>query len=246
MKNFIRADLYRIMTKKSRIFLMMLMAIGECLFLVLESFQSDSMIQVTLSIGAGELVYMFGIMLVNILIIYGDDLSAKNMQVAIGIGIERHEIVIGKWIDMALMVVLDVTFLSVIQFGTVAAMGKLAGGFTVELAVIQQITTAVQIIMAVTLAMIIIFQTQKAILGVLAYIYLVLDITGTLIELGIQNRIVQRFQLWNISSASQSTIFMNKLAIGEFDIRNFVMILVYLAIGIGGTSYLFRKKEIEL
>lgn len=247
MGNFVRADFHRIMTRRTRIILMILMAAGECLFLVFKSLQdTNNMIQVTLGIGKWELVYIFGIMLVNILVIYGEDLNAKSMQVAIGIGIERHQIVIAKWISMVLMVVLDVTFLTVIQFITVAAVGKLAGGFAVELVVMGQIAEILQIIMVTTLTMILIFQMQKAIFGVLAYIYMMLNITGSVIQLGIQNKIVQRFQLWTIGVANQSTIFSSKLEIGEFDIRNFAMLLMYLFIGIGGTIYLFRKKEIEI
>ena len=39
--------------------------------------------------------------------------------------------------------------------------------------------------------------------------------------------------------------FISKLWIGQFDIRNFLMIVLYFAIGFGATIYLFRRKELD-
>lgn len=247
MKNFFKADFYRVMTKKSRIFLLILMAAGDIGYLVYQASKaSNNAIQVTMKIGNPELIYMYFIAMSNLFIIYRDDFRAQNMQVAIGIGVERWKIVVAKWLTTTMVILIDITFLTAVEFAVVISEGKLAGGFAVSLVIMSQIETVIQIVLASTLAMVIIFQMQKAIWGVLAYLYVAAGITSQIISVAAGNRIVQKFQLWNIGAADQGASFVGKLMIGEFGIGNFLMVLLYLAIGIGGSIYLFSKKEVEL
>lgn len=247
VKNFFKADFYRVMTKKSRIFLMILMAAGELGYLAYQASKAgNNAIQVTMKIGNMELIYLYFIALSNLFIIYRDDFRAQNMQVAIGIGVERWKIVVAKWLTTTMVILIDITFLTAVEFAVVISEGKLAGGFAVNLVIMGQMETVIQIVLASTLAMIIIFQMQKAIWGVLAYLYVSAGITSQILSAAAGNRIVQKLQLWNIGAGDQGTAFIGGLMIGEFNIGSFLMVVLYLVIGIGGSIYLFSRKEIEL
>ena len=79
----------------------------------------------------------------------------------------------------------------------------------------------------------------------IAYVYLTMGVTSGILSMAIANKLVQKFQLWNIGVADQINIFSSKLFIGQFDIRNFLMVLFYFALGFRVTIYLFNKKELD-
>lgn len=245
MKNYFRADFHRIMTKKSRIFLMMLLAAVDLISILKAMLSDRSVMELTNKVGGLDLWYISGIMLVNIWISFGDDIRAKSMQAALGIGIKRYQIVITKWLTMMAAVVLDMAILNALQLIPLLVAGKLAGGFVLEQVIFGQISAVVMIAVVMPLTMIVLFQTQKVVLGVLAYIYLTLGITNLIISMTAANKIVQKFQLWKIGVAEQVTLFFTKLLIGQFDIRNFLMVVCYFVIGFGATIYLFQKKELD-
>lgn len=245
MKNYFWADFHRIMTKKSRIFLVILLAAAEGMFILKDILSDRNIIEATNNIGRLDLLYINGIMLANIWISFGDDIRAKSMQAALGIGIKRYQIVITKWMTMIGISVLDIAFLMAVQVIPLMAAGRLAGGFVMEQMIFRQISNILLIIVMMPLTMTVLFQTQKAILGVLAYTYLTLGITDFMISMAVANKIVQKFQLWNIGAADQVSIFLSKLLIGQFDIRNFLMIVCYFAFGLGAAIYLFQKKELD-
>lgn len=245
MKNFLRADFHRIMTKRIRILMMILLALADIIYMFLTVSSDKNIIEMTNRVGCLDFIYGNIIMLLNILISYGDDMRAKSMQAALGYGMKRQQIVFAKWINLALMIILDMLFLTVVQFIPLIITGKLAGTFVVGQVIVSQISLVFVSIISITLAMIVLFQTQKAVLGVLVYIYLSMGGTSSIISIAVMNKFVQKFQLWNIGAADQMNIFISKLWLGQFDIRNFLMVALYFAIGFGVTIYLFRKKELD-
>lgn len=245
MKNFLRADFHRIMTKRIRILMMILLALADIIYMFSTVSSDKNIIEMTNRVGGLDFIYGNIIMLLNILISYGDDMRAKSMQAALGYGMKRQQIVFVKWINLALMIILDMLFLTVIQFIPLIITGKLAGTFVVGQVIVSQISLVFVSIISITLAMIVLFQTQKAVLGVLVYIYLSMGGTSSIISIAVMNNFVQKFQLWNIGAADQMNIFISKLWLGQFDIRNFLMVTLYFAIGFGVTIYLFRKKELD-
>lgn len=245
MKNFIRADFHRIMTKRIRILLMILLAIVNVISVLKGISDNKNIIEMTNEVGGLNILYMYGIMLINIFVAYGDDFRARNMQVALGMGVKRHQVVLAKWITLSIIVALDILTLTVLQFIPLIVTGKLAGSFVVGHAIMGEIVTVFTILVAMSLTMIVLFQTQKAILGVLVYIYLTVSATYSIISVAAMNRFVQKFHLWDIGAVNQVDIFISKLWIGQFDIRNFLMVVLYFAIGFGATIYLFRRKELD-
>lgn len=245
MKNFMSADLHRIMTKKIRVLLVALLAIIEVIS-VLKGISGDkNTIEMTLEVGGLDIGYTCVIMLINIFIAYGDDIRAKSMQAALGMGLKRHQLVVAKWFDLSAVIILDMLFLTIVQFIPLIVAGKLAGSFVVGQVIVNQISVTLAMILSMTLTMIILFQTQKAILGVLMYAYITFQISSSILSLAVSNKFVQRFQLWDIGAENQLSMFISKLWIGQFDIKNFLMVVLYFAIGFGVTIYLFRRKELD-
>ena len=245
MKNFMSADLHRIMTKKIRVLLVALLAIIEVIS-VLKGISGDkNTIEMTLEVGGLDIGYTCVIMLINIFIAYGDDIRAKSMQAALGMGLKRHQLVVAKWFDLSAVIILDMLFLTIVQFIPLIVAGKLAGSFVVGQVIVNQISVTLAMILSMTLTMIILFQTQKAILGVLMYAYITFQISSSILSLAVSNKFVQRFQLWDIGAENQLSMFISKLWIGQFDIKNFLMVVLYFVIGFGVTIYLFRRKELD-
>lgn len=245
MNNYLKADFYRIMTKKVRIVLMLLLGIVDFIHVYVRAQTAPNVIEATNKIGDMDFVYLNIIMLVNILISFRDDLRAKSMQAALGNGVKRYQVVLVKWINLVLMAALDTTFLTILQFIPLVARNRLASSFVVGRVLLSQFEAVFIIAIATALTLIVLFQTQKALFGVLAYTYLTLDMTSAIITMAISNKLVQKLQLWNIGAVNQMETFLTKLSFGQFDFRNFIMIAFYFALGLGGAIYLFRKKELE-
>lgn len=246
MKNYINADFRRITAKKSRILLLIFLAAIQIIFLFYTgAIKNKDAIWMTYQIGGLDLLYMFIIMLDNILISYRDDFQAKSMQAALGLGLTRRQVVLSKWITMSMIIVIDFIFLDGAQFITVIVLGKMVGGFVLSHTVILLLSNLILILLSMTLAMTILFYAQNTILGILAYLYITLGVTESIISMAIKNGFVQKFQLWNIDASNQITCFMDRLLIGQFDIRYFLGILLYFVIGIELSVYLFKKKELN-
>lgn len=245
MKNYLKADFHRIMTKKSRIILMVLWGLVDFIQVFSHAQSAPNAIAATNYVGSLDFIYLNIIMLGNILVSFRDDFRAKSIQAALGSGVKRYQIVLTKWINMVLMAFLDITFLTILQFIPLIVLNCLGNSYAVGLALTGQYALLFLIAIAMSITLIVLFQTQNGILGVLAYVYLTLDITSLLVHMAISNKLVQRFQLWNIGSVDQMQTFLGKLDIGQFDFGNFIMIIFYFALGIGGAIYLFRKKELD-
>lgn len=224
---------------------MVLFAIADVLFMVKAISSGRNVIEMTNEVGNTDFLYINGIMLVNIWISFWDDIRAKSMQAALGMGMKRYQIVLAKWLNITLIAALDMTVLTVLQFIPLIAAGKLAGSFVIGQVILGQISGVLLVAIEMPLVMIVLFQTQQAVLGVIAYVYLTMGVTSGILSMAIANKLVQKFQLWNIGVADQINIFLAKLFIGQFDIRNFLMVLFYFALGFGVTIYLFNKKELD-
>lgn len=246
MKNYINADFHRIEEKKSRFLLLMLIAVIQIAFLLYSGLaKHKDAFSMTNEIDGVDTLYMVIIMAYNILLSYGQDFQAKAMQSALGMGLTRRQVVLSKWISMSLIIVADFLFLGVVQFTTVIALGKLAGGFTLSRTITTLFSRLIMLILSMTLTMIVLFYTQNVLLGILAYFYIILGVTSSIIDIAIKNPIVQKLQLWNIDVTNQVPGFMDRLLTGQFDIRYFLGILLYFIIGIELSVYLFKKKELD-
>lgn len=245
MKNYLSADFHRIMTKKIRIILILLLGIADLIWMFMRIPADSNAIQATSEVGRLDLIYVNILMLSNLLISFGDDIHAKSMQAALGSGIKRHQIVLAKWLNLVLLSAIDIGFLTFLQFIPLLMMKRLASSFVIWSVIFGQISAVLSIALVSALTMIVLFQTQKALLGVFAYVYLTMNLTSGIVSIAATNPLVQRFQLWNIGAVSQMETFLFKLMIGQFDFRNFILVVLYFALGLGGAIYLFRKKELD-
>lgn len=245
MKNYLYADFHRIMTKKSRIFLTFLLGIIDFIVVFMRARSAPNDIQATYEIGNFDVIYMIIIVMITIMISFQDDFRAKSMQAALGNGVKRHQIVLVKWFNLILISVLSLVFLTILEFIPLIILNRVSNSFVISQVLLNQLIIICTIAVTTALSLLVLFQTQTALLGVLAYAYLTMSITSILFFMAISNKLVQRFQLWNIDAADQMKTFLTKLSFGQFDIRNFLILAFYFALGIGGSIYLFRKKELD-
>ena len=244
MRNYLKADFHRIMTKKSRALLMLLLTVYAIGSLAIKAGTKDAL-YMTSEIANVLLAYGIAMLIVNLFTVYGDDFRAGSMKTAIGLGLERWKIVVAKVFILSVTTALDLVFLLAVQMVFLAVLGKLTGGFIFASVVIYYVETWAQIVMWTSLASIVLFWKQKVILGILVYIYLMLNVTEDLISMAANNPIVGKFQLWKLSSGTQIEQFFYRLFIGRFDVVSLLGILIYAGAGIGIAIYLFHKKELD-
>lgn len=244
MKNYFKADFHRIMTRRSRVLFMLLLTVYALGNLVIKAGTKDA-VYMTAEVQNVLLFYGTVMVLINLFTVYGDDFRAGSMKTAIGLGLERWKIAGMKLFSFSMASAWDLVFLLTVQCLALLSVGKLTGGFVLFGVLLSYLETWAQMVMWMSLVSIILFWKQNVILGVLAYIYLMMDTTGFVIGLAVNNPIVAKFRLWKIGSGSQLTRFFNHLLIGQFDVIPFLGILLYTGAGIGIAIYLFQKKELD-
>ena len=253
MISFMKADIYRIVTKKSRIVLMILALIATLGCSVIDMYDYMAVgashratgIYLTVGIASYLFIYTIPLMIFNLFYCFGDDLRAKSMQAAIGMGMGRGKLVVTKWLDLAIISFFDILFYTMVPLLFFTALGKTEGGFALEILAKTQFTAWIEVMMAVTLAMVVIYWSQKAIWGVLVYVFVSNSLLGNVFEYFINIDFIREHSLWNWTSATSVGNLIQQIWLGSINPMNLFMTLLYLAAGFGATILIFKKLELE-
>ncbi len=128
MKNFIKADFLRVFTKPLRYVMLVIFTINLIGILIYQSVNGYSDISMTNIMVGGNPIYGMLVMLVYIFTIFGDDFRAKNLQAAIGMGVSRYQVVLGKFVTYSTVMVIDLLFFTLLHTIIVTIMGQLVTG----------------------------------------------------------------------------------------------------------------------
>lgn len=245
MLNYIRADLKRIFTRVPRLVVLFLCYAGlAAIILVLHNEQWNS---VVFTSGVEQYIKFLtaGLGLLELISVYSDDFRAKTMQVAIGIGIPRRNVVICKITEVGILVLADLLLFGAIMF-TMGGILKsdINADQTMEL-IAYLVKTWISILSYMSLSMILLFFTQSSGPGTLLYVGLSIGLLKGLFELLAGIDAIQFLHLNTYTLSALLNTFGTRLLVGIFHVPSFFGILVYFAAGNLLTIFLFQKRELE-
>ncbi len=246
MKNFIKADLLRVFTKPLRYVVLCIFGISLTGTLIYQQVSGYTDISMTNLMVGGNPVYGILIMLVYIFTIFGDDFRARNLQAAIGMGISRYQVVLGKFVTYSIIMTIDVIFFTLFHTLLVAIMRHLVTGEVLIEICVGLADDLLQEILTMTIAMMIAFITQSATLASLVYILIYLNVVGFAMPYLMAFPLVKAFEIPTHYSTPAVSNFVHRLWLGFFDTGSFLVIVAYLAVGLVGAILAFKKRELEL
>ena len=245
MKQYIVADLKRIVGRVPY-WICMLLLIGYMMTLFL--FQSlinwnAVTYLVTASAFAGMLPIFFGLLV--FIAVFSVDFNTKTMQVAIGTGLSRAEVVLSKAVEVFVITIAGIFLIGVIVLlaGVVTGVGMNA---THAMEIINSLwMKGVAIISYNYIAMILIFFTQKPGVGTMCYIALATPVVEILVSVINDIKLIKELDIRRFYLASLIDTAHTRLILGTFDIASFIGIAAYIMAGVAVTILLFRKRELE-
>lgn len=249
MRNYIRADVKRILQRSSHLFSMLLLFALYVIVLYLPN-RGMQVTSVTLIASACSmldwLAVFFG--LFEMLAVFSEDFKVKTMQVAIGLGVTRNKVVICKLLETIILLFLDCIVILLLTLATGSALGASIAPVVMKdlvLALLVKVILAQAVV--VSLTMIVMFMIQSTILSLFVYIligmgtiYLLLSILPMFGLTWLEN-----LNLGRLTLSYHVGAFYSRLALGTFDFISFLVIVLYLAIGVFATCKLFQKSELD-
>ncbi|WP_461246820.1 hypothetical protein [Treponema sp. R6D11] len=234
MLNYIKADLYRIFSKKS---LYIVFASFLALFLIAIYVQSGSMTNGRVST-LEDYIFMFlniilGIYLFNT--IYNDDLNARSLPSLIGFGIKRSVIIISKFI-IAIIISAVLYFLVSLCFYFVISLM----GFAVNIVGLAQIVLAslFKLLALFSVASVVVYGTQKASVSIVAFVLLITGFVSQMLLLILNQMGFDK--LYNYSIGPITTSLVNNPSVNAA-----VPYLIYVIFFIALSIFAFKKKDLE-
>ena len=247
MSNLIRADLRRILGKRSFHIILMLVAALALVSVLWDRFHfwngfvyAAHMSSYITGIGA----VLIGVTLFSA--VYADEFRACSLQAVIGRGITRGKILIVKIIDCAILTVVVyacfLVFLLLLSLITGAAMD----GSDIKILVFSTISAVFVLICATPLAAVVIFATDNialatfADLALLSIIPLAFELIGMTI-IG-HNLHLADYTISGFADRAFSGMMLGTGGIGDL----FFGALIYIGLAFLLSYLVFRKKELEL
>ncbi len=247
MGQYLKADLWRIAHRKKKwIFWILCMLIGFDFSRSSVEYTSGnlSMLMAYFKSCLEFMTMFLGVF--NLLHVYEDDLSVKTMQIAIGKGISRDKIITCKWLEMMILTLVDsVTLLGILWIGTNVGGAVIKGGNIANMLGIFVFVLLISAF-ATSITMILIFHNMH--LGVGLVLYEVLFFRPLTKLNHFWESIGSRFanlHLGRILPGSNIENFCTGLKIGRFEFLNFLIIVLFIALGFYISYRIFQNKELD-
>lgn len=243
MINYIKADLLRVLTKKSRIlFLAACVACGLAILYFSGTRAKD--MYGSLFTAISLMPMLVGI--VEIPVLFGDEFKARSMQMAIGRGISRRKIVNAKFVETFLVGIIDMIPICLI-FTAVAAIAS-PGVLQLNMMdlFIQIIISTLAFYMTVCLIMPVLFSTQSVFLGIVLFI----AISSNVIPMGIafaeDGLGIAKLHLAQYLMSSNIDLLQAQWGLGLFSFKAAIILGIYFIVSFGASTYAYKMKELEL
>lgn len=249
MRNYIRADIKRILRNSSHLFSMLLLyGIYFCLlYLPNRTAQTTSVSLIVSACSMLEWIMVFA-GLFEMIAVFSEDFKVKTMQVAIGLGVSREKVVLCKLAEAAILLILDS-----LMFVVITLMSGAVLGVSIPLSIMKDLFNLLFIkgllgnLVYISLTMIVPFVTSSMVLTIFAYIF---------VSFGVINLILtflpmfgfawlEELKLTRITLSYQLSLVHTRLALGAIDFVGFLNILIHFGAGIFATCKVFQKRELD-
>lgn len=248
MNNYIKADLSRIMRKKSFLsiisgymflFLLMIFIVYTPTFNMAEYISKSGDFMGFYSIIIGIPIFLS---------VYYDDFKSKSMQIAIGYGVPRYKVVLAKIVESFIIAILIGAVFGVITT-VIPFLLKIPATNNQIIEIILNVgINTVKVIGYLSISTILVYYSQNAVWGIIVYILLSSSTIYMLFNLALgQDIIVNTFgdltknlYLSILISAKEDLLKDAALGLG-----NSIGIILYIVLPTIISIILFKKKELE-
>lgn len=244
MFNHIKADIYRITQKKSFYIMMILFTVIFSGFSF--GFRNESSaFQEMISMLASSSPVLIGIFVLSA--VYSDDLKSYSIQTAIGFGTKRSQIVLTKFIESVLLLLFFFAY-TLVHLGLAILIFnyKFDAGFLQRL-MGNIISTFIGILACYAVSSIFIFTVQKATVAIVIYLLLTFgmidQLVGLLLQFNFITKIFGDLQPYLLSNATYEVYY--NMALNQAYLVPLMTLFAYIILGLGISSLLFNKVELE-
>lgn len=246
MKFYWKADVRRMMKRIPRLIVIAVCYVIFAAILLWES-GKDGWNSVTyLSLLTRFFVFIpiiFGLLELNT--VYGDDLKAKTLQIAIGRGISRERVILMKLLEGAFIILCDFVCLTLFLTALSVGIGTALHAEQIPEILILVLTNWLTTIVYFAIASILTINLQGT--GIANLVYLVISSTllDYFLRIILEMKAIRGLHLSRFLLSTAAGNFQSKLVLGTFDVPSLLLVFVYLAAGYVITAALFKHKELE-
>ncbi len=246
MINFLRADVKRLMRRMPLVVSMLILYmihVGVITYSFMKKSSAASFVgTATTSI---EIMVILMVM-VEFGAIFSDFIRANVMQVAIGRGISRRQVVLFKYLEMAIVMCFNLLILTLLTLILNPVLGARLDILQIKEILILFFTTWLKTVGLLSFAMIPIFGFFSPTIGLILYLALVLNLDNALLSLVKQIKGLEMLTLENYTFDSLGSAFASHLYLGIFSVSKFIAMIIYIALAIFVSIRIFKKKELAL
>ena len=183
---------------------------------------------------------------IELFFVFGDDLKAKTLQAAIGTGLSRTGLVLGKYLEIALLALLDVILYAVF----ILAFGALFGAGLLPV-LLQELTVYLfvewlEVMGYMSLTLILLFWKRNLGLALILYIALYAKVFHAAARLLLSVKAIDGLHLSRYTLTASLDTLQTYLIGGLPGIGPFIIVLAYCALGCLIALLVFQKRELEL
>ena len=244
MNRYLNADMHRIFTRIPR-YIVLLVAYAAIFFTITQT-SDEKTVYEFISSFASYVNFLFGIIgLIEFVYVYGDDFRAKTMQIAIGTGISRLRVILTKWAEIAILMLIDMLVMALVIIIAAATNGvtltpDITGQFFVLL-----FFGVIKVIGSVGFTMIFVFWMNNTSVGMLIYLATVSEIIGHLFSALLDADFLKNLHISGYTFSGLLQLSRARLMLGSFNLWYNLGIILYLAAFFFLTCLVFRKRELE-
>lgn len=250
MKHYFLADYRRALTCRLHVVQIVLLALAVVLAAVWGKFTVTGNWNAVSYLSAISLPMSFLAMflgLFDILAVFSEDFKAKTMQVAIGRGVSRTQVVLTKLLDVAAVVITDLVLFFALTVGLSLLLGApLTGSYLIE----HMIDFLIQWLdcMGYTAVVLpLLFHLQSMLVPILLYLILSSRAVYTLLRAFTfwGPEWLQKLHLDTYTLDAFLDTLRTHLVLGRLNPGALVGVAVYLVLGTVAAVLVFRKQELE-
>lgn len=245
MNRYLKADFYRIFGRTSRYITLLIFfaAFAAFLYAISGGATPYGMVETVTQIVNLTVCPVFG--LIEYGVVYGDDLKAKTMQIAIGTGVSRKKVIFTKWVEIMILTTIDTIIFLVIAYIISIVRGAVFSGEPLRDVLVLSGFSIVKIAGSVAITSILLFGTMNATIGMIIFITSAFGILyfliSALVTIGpLESLHLDQYLFTSILEAAKS-----RAVIGTLSIPHIIGIVVYLLIFFLIACRIFKKVELE-
>ena len=247
MQDYLKADLNRLFHRVPIWIVWALFMVGITVITVIFSWQEyfnyaslGDEIELVLSMAVPLLVAF------QLNFIFEEDLQAKTMQIVLGRGLERRHLILAKWLEMAVFVLVDILSIELLMLGIGAINGVFLKSQAIMVVLAASLSSGLLVMVMVSILMIFIYRSLH--LGVGQLIFLLLcfrplsRLAGFLVG---KYTWLASVNLESFFPGFNLVNFAEGMKAGTFHGKQLMVVLIYLVLDLLLACRCFKKKELD-